>query len=66
MSRYSDSLRLVKALRRAGWRVEKGRHWKAWPKDPLKAMVTISFTPSDRRSLDNSMADLRRAGFEDK
>lgn len=61
----SDLDKLLKQLQRAGWRVEKtrGGHWKVWSPDG-KAQVVTSSTPSDRRSMANFRAQLKRAGFK--
>ena len=56
---------LLKQAERQGWRVSPTRsgHIKFVPPDPsIPALVTGS-TPSDRRSLRNLQADLRRRGL---
>ncbi|GIU87459.1 MAG: hypothetical protein KatS3mg009_1974 [Acidimicrobiia bacterium] len=56
---------IIKKLIRQGWRVERGaKHWKAYPPDKSKRMITIPTTPSDHRSLKNVISDLRRAGAD--
>ena len=55
---------VIKALREQGWRVEtSGKHPKAFHSSGEGAMVGLSFTPSDKRTLDNVIAKLRRQGF---
>jgi len=61
----------VKQLRRAaeaqGWKVEQTRsgHWRFVPPDRAKPIVIVSGTPSDHRSMRNSLAMLKRSGFND-
>jgi predicted RNA binding protein YcfA (HicA-like mRNA interferase family) len=54
-----------KEAERQGWKVEqtRGSHWRFIPPDVTKDIVHASGTPSDRRSLDNFIAQLRRSGF---
>lgn len=61
----SDLDKLITQARRAGWRVEKtrGGHWKFWSPDGKHAVVSSS-TPSDRRSMSNLRAQLKRAGYK--
>lgn len=55
---------IIRELERQGWRLVRGtRHWKAFPPDKKKPMVTIPGTPSDYRSIKNTIAQLRRSGF---
>ena len=54
----------IQAAEAAGWRVEhKGKHYKFYPADPSKQMVTVSATPSDWRSRLNERAYLRKSGL---
>jgi hypothetical protein len=55
---------LAAALRVQGWTVDKlsSGHFRAQPPDPTKSLVHFS-TGSDPRSIKNTIADLRRAGF---
>lgn len=48
-----------------GWRIERtqGSHWKFIPPDRSKRIVILAGTPSNSRSIKNSIADLRRSGF---
>ena len=60
----SDLQQLIHAARKAGWSVQKrhGGHlcWRA----PNRATLVFSAaTPSDRRSLANVRASLKRAGL---
>ena len=61
-----DIAQLVRALQAQGWRVERsgGGHYKAFPPDTSKPMVTIASTPSDRRAFRNTIALLRRSGAD--
>jgi hypothetical protein len=46
-----------------GWRYETGRrHPVLYPDDPNQPAIRIPTTPSDRRSLRNFIAQVRRAG----
>jgi len=46
-----------------GWRVEdRTKHLMAFPADKAHGPITIPLTPSDRRSILNTRAALRRAG----
>jgi hypothetical protein len=53
---------VIAALIAQGWRVERGKHYKAFSPDG-KTLVILSITPSDRRGLLNAISQLRRAGF---
>lgn len=57
---------LVRAAELAGWAVSRTRrsHIRLRPVDKTRGAVTISGTPSDKRSLKNLRADLRRAGLD--
>lgn len=59
---------LIKALEDQGWRVEQARsgHYKAFPPDKGQDMVTMPSTPSDHRSLKNTIRDLKHSGYKDK
>ena len=59
-----DIKNLIRALESQGWRVEKTRsgHYMAYSPNG-KDIVTIPGTPSDHRSMRNTLAALRRAGF---
>jgi hypothetical protein len=53
---------LLAALVDQGWRVERGKHYKAFAPDG-RTIVVISATPSDRRAITIAIGQLRRAGF---
>lgn len=56
---------LVREAKRQGWRVEqlKSGHIRLYAPDG-KHIVHVSGTPSDRRTLANTIADMRRYGFQ--
>lgn len=54
---------LLRKLVDQGWRIEEGRHYRAYPPDKAYSPVVISRTPSDHRSLKNAIAELRKRGF---
>jgi predicted RNA binding protein YcfA (HicA-like mRNA interferase family) len=60
-----DLKKLLAAALRQGWRVELGRggHFKLYAPDGV-GRVTISGTPGDRRAFNNTVARMRRHGFE--
>lgn len=51
---------LVRKLRRQGYRVSKGKHWKVRDKNG-RLLASISGTTGDRNSLRNIPGQLRRA-----
>jgi predicted RNA binding protein YcfA (HicA-like mRNA interferase family) len=59
---------LIKDLEAQGWRVVLARsgHYKAYPPDKGQDMVTMPSTPSDHRSMRNTMRDLRHSGYKEK
>ncbi|MDX3298687.1 type II toxin-antitoxin system HicA family toxin [Streptomyces scabiei] len=60
----SDQRRLEKALKEQGFDVvpTKGNHKTVYKNG--RRVTTLAGTPSDHRSAKNSLADLRRAGFQ--
>lgn len=60
-----DIKQLIAALREQGWRVEpsKGGHHRAYPPAGKGRPVFLPGTPSDHRSLANTIAQLRQRGF---
>jgi predicted RNA binding protein YcfA (HicA-like mRNA interferase family) len=56
---------VVKDAKRQGFRVTltKKSHWEFLPPDPTKEIVIAPGTPSDKRSILNLIAQLRRSGF---
>lgn len=57
--------RLIRAAEEQGWRVRSiKKGLMLVPPDPTKAAVTIHRTPSDRRSWNNAVAQLRSSGLE--
>jgi hypothetical protein len=56
---------LEKAARQQGWEIGRTRrgHPIFYPPDPGKNQVIGSGTPGDRRSLNNLLAELKRAGL---
>jgi hypothetical protein len=60
----SDWEALRNAAKEQGWReepIKKG--FRLVPPDPTKPMVVIHGTPSDRRALANTKAQMRRSGL---
>jgi hypothetical protein len=56
----ADLRALLRDLRRAGWRVEQGRHFRLYPPGGGPP-VRVSCTPSDGRAYQNILSDLRRS-----
>lgn len=55
---------LVREAERQGWRVrERGAHFTLFAPDGV-GIVTVAKTPSDRRWRANTLAQLRRHGFQ--
>jgi predicted RNA binding protein YcfA (HicA-like mRNA interferase family) len=56
---------IEQAARQQGWRVDRTKkgHPRFTPPDPTKQIVIGSGTPSDHRSLQNMLSQLRRQGF---
>jgi len=56
---------IKKAALQQGWRVEptKGGHWSFLSPDKTQSPVVASGTPSDRRSMNNLLAQLKQRGF---
>jgi len=61
----SDLKKILKSAERQGFTVRQTRngHLQVLSADG-KGMVTLSGTPSDHRALKNTLADLRRIGFD--
>ncbi|MEJ5869340.1 hypothetical protein WDV85_16540 [Pseudokineococcus sp. 5B2Z-1] len=59
---------LIKELEDQGWRVVLARsgHYKAFPPDKSQSMVTMPSTPSDHRSMRNTIRDLKHSGYTEK
>ncbi len=55
---------LLDAAKEKGWRVEQTKkgHWRCYAPDG-ENIVTLPGTPSDRRSIRNAIAQMRRYGF---
>lgn len=62
MSIQKEVKELIKEAKRQGWRVKEGKHYKLYAPDG-ETIVVVGKTPSDRRSLENSISDMRKAGF---
>lgn len=65
MAELKETRELVRELERQRWRVEQtGRgHYKARPPDG-RPMVTFGSASGDPRAMKNTLAQLRRSGFE--
>ena len=64
MSRNKETRELVRRVEKQGWRVEQRKDgWMCYSPDG-KTMVLIHRTPSDRRGLQNTIARLRKGGFD--
>ena len=65
MNMTKDMRKLAKACTANGWRVEptRGGHVRLLSPDG-EHLIIAEATPSDRRSLSNTKARLRRAGLE--
>jgi hypothetical protein len=59
-----DIEHIIRMARRQGWRVEKAKsgHWMLYSPDG-SAIVVASATPSSHRSVEQTIAKLRRCGF---
>lgn len=64
MSTRGDLRKIIREAERQGWRVEttRGGHLSFYAPDG-ENIVTTGSTPSDRRSLDNHIARMRKYGF---
>lgn len=65
-TRSKELQKLIKSARKQGWMVEKtrGGHIRFVPPDKDKPIVVSGSTPSDRRSVLNLRAQLRRTGLK--
>lgn len=61
----NDWKKLRTQLSNAGWQIDRTNngHWKATPPDPTKGIVHFSDS-NDPRAFKNTVADLRRSGFQ--
>lgn len=64
MAGASETNKLIRKIRKAGWTVCKTKkaHWKVT--SPSGESVVLPSTPSEYRSMRNTRALLRRAGLE--
>jgi len=65
-SSAKDFSEIADALRDQGWTLEKtaDNHMKAFPPDKTKSMVVFSAKSGDFRAIRNTIAQLRRSGFQ--
>lgn len=56
--------KLIAELEDQGWRIEDRRHIVAFPPSKEHGPVVIAKTASDHRSMKNTLAELRKRGFE--
>lgn len=66
MAGHSETFRLVRELEQQGFVVNRtgGDHLKV-TKEGVKGCVFMPLTPSDRRSLKNTVSTLRQYGYDD-
>lgn len=65
MSTKSDWKKIIRECERQGARIEQTKKGlMIYPPDPTKQPVSVHRTPSDRRALQNTLRDLRHAGFD--
>ena len=64
MSFAKDFRKVIKAAEQQGWRCEptKGGHWRLYAPDGVH-IVHAPGTPSDRRSFDNTISQMRQYGL---
>src|SRR5262245_34306524 len=61
----NDLTEILNKIEVQGWRIERDkRHYKCYPPDKTKRMVTIQTTPSGPRWKANLIAHLRRSGAD--
>lgn len=66
MSLKNDTKKLVEKAARQGWRVDdRGSRWLLFSPDGV-TIVTIHKTPSDHRTIANTVAQLRKGGFDSR
>lgn len=66
MSYSGDLRKLIRSLRKQGWRVEKRRkHWVAFPPNRDLSPEILATTPSSQRTWRNQLAKLRAKGYRD-
>lgn len=63
MSPQGQIKRIIDRLANSGWRVVKGRHYRIYPPDRMKAPITASRSPSDNYAVNNFIKDIRDAGY---
>jgi hypothetical protein len=64
MSNQRNILLLIKELSVQNWRVVLGgKHYKCYPPDKTKEIITISKTPSGPKAMNMIIRDLIKSGF---
>jgi len=65
MGSEKDFKKVVKAAEEQGWTAKKTKkgHWQLYAPDG-KNIVHAAGTPSDHRSLENVLSQMRKCGFE--
>lgn len=59
-----DLKKLMRRIEEAGWRVEdRGKSWACYSPDG-ETIVFVHKTPSDHRVMRNTLADLKRGGYD--
>ncbi len=59
-----DILRLIRELEIQKWRIiQGGKHFKCYPPDKTKEIITVSKTPSGPNAMNMILRDLKKSGF---
>jgi hypothetical protein len=58
-----DFHKVLRELEQQGWRVTYNGHYKAYPPDKSKPIVTMSSSPSDYYALKKQISDLKKSGY---
>lgn len=62
--KFKELREILKAAESNGWRVEeRSDGYMLFPADPSQSPIKLHRTPSDRRTLANTTAELKRRGL---